>query len=226
MTNNAGTSSADSADIPRFAEVTTDPVASARLAVDRPNAWEWALFASTLLQRRDALDVQRRDHRLGYAERSGDRIRDVQGLANLVKDTVDRVPAICKELQDFLLTPAFADAFGERHEDSADPDGVLYNANRVMDTYEELLALAARIRGTRAPSTFRDVLKDTSRLVDKPLNGFDTCIDDYARLVEGLPARLITGEDVDEGVQLTMHMDNDLAARIIKKLNREIRRAA
>jgi hypothetical protein len=42
-----------------------------RLVAERPDAWEYLIYAATLRQAFDGLEAQYRDHALGYAPRAG-----------------------------------------------------------------------------------------------------------------------------------------------------------
>jgi len=87
-----------------------------------------------------------------------------------------------------MLTPAFAGVFGEPgDEGSADADGILHAANRLMDYHERFRALAERCRGLAAPSRYAGLLRDLAQLTDAPLAGYRTFINEFVERVGEMP---------------------------------------
>jgi hypothetical protein len=173
---------------PRFAEVAYTPDALKALLQEQPNSWRWAVLVSVLVQRRAALEPQLRDFRLGYAAPTGERARNGMEVAQFVIDTMSDIVQIAQQINDFVLTPAFAAVFGDPDdENTADPDGIVHTATRLMDYYERFLVLAQRARGLAAPSEYATLLNNCARLSEKPLEGFDKFIDELIELIGEIP---------------------------------------
>ena len=207
---------------PQFAELADSPDGLEALLRDKPTEWRWAAFASVLVQRRNALASDIRDHRIGYASQTGERITNTDELRDLVRECVEDADALRHELSQVLGQPGFAAAFGARDsEEGADAEGIIHNANRVMDYYERFLRIAQRANGVAAPAEFVTVLKNTAQVVDRPLTGMDRFIDHYVDVVRMIPAMLLSaeGEHLSEQVTLDLFMDDDLLDRITRQLD-------
>ncbi|MET4432639.1 toll/interleukin-1 receptor domain-containing protein [Mycolicibacterium sp. 624] len=208
-------------DEPRFGEVQATQEGLVALLQERPHSWRWAAFASVLVQRREAMSMAMRDHRLGFAHPTGDRITTFDDLADLARNTVHDVEQVGQQMNGFLLTDAFQSVFGTPEDESdADPDGIVHVATRLMDFYDRYLQLAQRVRGVAAPSDFINVLDTCARLVDLPLSGMEDFIEEYLVLVETMPARLIAaeGQHIVHPIGIQIHMDNELLEELIRQL--------
>ncbi|MGV0597771.1 TIR domain-containing protein [Mycolicibacterium porcinum] len=207
-------------DEPKFGQIVFDAAGLTEIAQTRPHSWQWALFGSVLVQRREALKDQLRDHKLGYAPQNNERVTEITDLVDLVRNSMHDVEQNSQQLVLLVKTPAFQAAFGKPIELSDDPDAILHVANRVMDHYERFLQLAQRVRGVAARSDYLTVLDSCARLSDKPMAGMDQFIDDYAQIVADMPRLLreAGGQDIEQPIRLRLHMDNDLLEVVVRQL--------
>lgn len=206
---------------PCIASLQTTQEGLVSLLQERPHSWRWAAFASVLVQRRDAMKVAIRDHRLGFAHPTGKRINTVAELQELAANMMYDVEQVGHQMNAFLLTEAFKSVFGTEHDESAaDPEGIVHAATRLMDLYDRYLQLAQRVRGVSAPAEFINALDTCARLVDEPLAGMEDFIEDYVAIVEAMPARLIAaeGQNIVEPVGVRIHMDNELLGELLRQL--------
>jgi hypothetical protein len=112
--------------------------------------------------------------------------------------------------------------FGEPgDEGSADADGILHAANRLMDYHERFLGLAERCRGLAAPSRYTGLLRDLAHLMDAPLAGYRRFINEFVERVGEMPELLHYGRGTIELDPVLLHMEADdkLLERISKQLN-------
>jgi hypothetical protein len=173
---------------PRFAGVAYTPDALQALLEEKPNSWRWAALVSILVQRRATLQPQLRDFRLGYAAPTGERARNGMEVAQFVIDAMSDILQTAQQINDFILSPAFSAVFGDPDDgNTADADGILHTATRLMDYYERFLVLAQRARGLAAPSEYTALLNNCARLSEKPIEGFDKFIDEFVDLIGELP---------------------------------------
>lgn len=205
----------------RFGEVQTTQQGLAALVQQRPHSWQWAAFASVLVQRRAALRDQLRDHSLGYAPPNGQRVADISELATLVANSMRDVDQNSHQLASLVETAAFKAAFGEPNNLSNDPDAILHVANRVMDHYTRYLQIAQRVRGVAASSEYINILDTSARLSDKPIAGMDEFIDKYVKVVAEMPELLKAagGEDIVLPIELPLSVDSDLLELAFDQLN-------
>lgn len=193
----------------------------AALERDKPQEWQWALFASVLLQRMTPLLPRLRDSELGFTLAGTTRIRTGTELAGALVGLIDEMLSTGRQLEDFMGSPAFMRAFGDLTDDSSsDPEAIKHIANRVMDYHERFLELSERCRGLSVPSQYADVLTDCARLLDIPLQSYREFIGELVDVIEALPQLLqhATGVVNMGSVVLDVDIDDQLRSRIFKRL--------
>lgn len=212
-------------DEPRFAAIAYTASELDALLRDRPTEWRWAVFVSVLVQRLADVRPRLRDLDLRYTDAPGRYARNGREVTVFVEDCLDDLYELAHRLESFIRAPAFMGVFGDSDDEStADADGILHVANRLMDLHERFLALAERCRDVSVPSKYTGLLTDCSLLMDIPLDGFHAFIDELVQLVEEMPSVLrYAPGDVDFGsVTLEIVVDD----RLIKRIDKQVRAAA
>nr|WP_090339693.1 hypothetical protein [Mycolicibacterium malmesburyense]CRL68176.1 hypothetical protein CPGR_00765 [Mycolicibacterium malmesburyense] len=191
----------------------------------KPRAWPWAVFVSVLLQRLANVKPRLRDIDLRYTAMPARYARNGREVAGLVGDCMDDFYEVAGRLELFMQSPAFMGVFGDGDDDStADADGIVHVANRLMDFHERFVVLAERCRDANVPAAYTGLLQDCSMLMDIPLDGFRVFIDELVHLVEEMPSVLrYAPGDVDFG-SITLEMVAD--ERLIKRIAKQVRAAA
>ncbi len=191
-----------------------------KLIAQKPPAWRWAAFASVLIQRRAAVLPRLRDFDLRYVMPAGGHAYSGPEVASFVTDSMHELSRLVEQLEAFMSAPAFMGVFGDQSdENTADADGIQHVANRLMDYHERFLTLAERCRDLEVPSKYDGLMRDTTRLMGVPLDGFRVFIDDYVELVDELPELVRHGDGlVHEAITLHMDLDDQLVARITKQV--------
>ena len=206
---------------PRTAAVASTPEDLATLLAEKLPCWRWAAFVSVLVQRRAELESRLYDNQLGYAAPSGERAPGGTEVGRFVLDRMDELLTLAGQMESFMLTPAFVGVFGEPgDEGSADADGILHAANRLMDYHERFLGLAERCRGLAAPSRYAGLLRDLAHLMDAPLAGYRKFINEFAERVGEMPEMLHYARGTIELDPVLLHIETDdkLLERISKQL--------
>ena len=207
---------------PQTAVIASTPEDLATLLAEKLPCWRWAAFVSVLVQRRVELESRLYDNQLGYAAPSGERAPGGTEVGRFVLDRMDELLTLAGQMESFMLTPAFVGVFGEPgDEGSADADGILHAANRVMDYHERFLGLAERCRGLAAPSRYAGLLRDLAHLMDAPLAGYRKFINEFAERVGEMPEMLHYARGTIELDPVLLHIETDdkLLERISKQLN-------
>ncbi len=187
----------------------------------KPPCWRYAVFVSVAVQRRDAAAARVRDTRMGFSRPSGEVLRTDFETGLFFTERLADLSGLIGQIDDFMLSPAFQQAFGDPHdENSADADGIVHAAGRLMDYHESLLALAEKSRGVRVPYSCNDLQRDFGLLTALPIEGFNTFLDDFTdRISEmGDVARYATGDVQLDNVELGVTCDDVLLSRISDKL--------
>ena len=194
------------------------------LLTDKPPGWRWAGFASVLVQRRAAVRSRVRDVRLGYATPSGHRAGSGVEVAQFVTATMDDLGKLISQTEAFMLTPAFMEVFGQRGDEStADAEGIVQVANRLMDYHERFLALAERCRDVDVPSRYTGLMRDCCQLTTIPLDGYDTFIDDFADFIVRMPDMMRNARGTVEADPISLHMSVD--DELMKSITRQVKAA-
>lgn len=215
----------DGSDAVVIAELAQSAEELAQLLAGKPPGWRWAAVASVLMQRRAAVRSRIRDVRLGYATPNGWGAGSGAEVANFVAARMDELIKLGDQMEAFMKTPAFMEVFGQRGDEStADAEGIVQVANRLMDYHERFLVLAERCRDFDAPTNHSGLMRDCCELMDSPLEGYDTFIDDSAEFVVRMPELMRYGRGTVEAEPISLHMTVD--DQLGKRITRQIRAAA
>ena len=138
---------------------------------------------------------------------------------------MDELGALVGQVESFMLAPAFIWAFGSPSDEAtADADGVVHVANRLMDYHERFLALAERCRDFDAPSQYTGLMRDCCKLMNIPLDGYGAFIDDFVELIAEMPDLMIRGRGTLEAEPIQLHMSVD--DQLLKRITKQVRAAA
>jgi hypothetical protein len=116
------------------------------LLAQRPEAWECLLYAGVLWQRRQALESKWRDYELGYGRPTRQHLDDRQALA-VLSNASDDLAACSQNIVKMLDSKAQERAFGAPGQ-PGNPELIEHIATRIVEGYEEMLDVAAGLRGT------------------------------------------------------------------------------
>ncbi|MGV0794964.1 hypothetical protein [Mycolicibacterium sp. XJ1819] len=192
------------------AQITYTEKGLAELLATKPPCWRWVAFVSVLLQRRNAVQSRLRDSALSYGRPTGERVHSGAEMAAIVYNRMDELLALVNRVETFMSTPAFMGVFGDpADEDTADADGIVHTANRLMDYHDSFLELAERCRGLSAPGEYASLIGDLGKLMDVPLTGFRDFIDELARVVGEMSELLPYASGTFDLGTVELHMDVD-----------------
>ncbi len=199
---------------PRTADQTRE------LLAQRPDAWEFLLYAGEIWQGRQALESKWLDHELGYARRTGLHLDDHEAL-KLISSVMADFGACITNVVKMINPRARERAFGLPGQ-PGDPALIEHIAKRFIGVYEEILDIAARLRGAGVSSNMESVMEYAARLADAPLKQIRDFIDQLVVETDTIPERLALDEDVNINLTLTLAIDDETSAQ----LHREMERAA
>jgi len=160
-----------------IAQVATTSEALSRLMTDKPPAWPWAVFASVLVQRRNAVTARLRRCASGYQPRPGVPEQSGQAYAQTARAAMDRIADLVGQTNQFMLSPAFTGAFGNPgDQDSADAEAIVAAANRLMDYHEAFLTQAEECLQTPVRPEVLTFVQDMGAFTLCPLLGYEQFI--------------------------------------------------
>jgi hypothetical protein len=207
------------------AQVATTKEALAALKADRPAAWPWALFASVLVQRRNAVQARLRRVASGYQPRPAGMPLPGRAYSQIAHQGMKTIVDLVEQLEQFMLSPAFKGAFGESGNDgSADPDAIVTIADRLMDYHEAFLVQAETCVQTPVENEVLTFVQDAGAIGLLPLLGYEEFITTMCARI-GEAQELLPYGDGDtvmqlDDVSLTMTMPDDLAERFSAHIKR------
>jgi len=204
------------------AEVVYTPAELDSMIANKPQCWRYAAFVSVLVQRRAAVAARLRDARLGFAQPSGETASTSYVVAHFFTDRMAELSEIVGQVDDFMLTPAFSEVFGDPHDgDSADADGIIHTANRLMDYHDRLLALSERCRSVTVPHRYAELQRDAGLLMVIPLEGYHTFIEDFIGRIAEMHdvARYAPGDVQLDPVVFSITDDDELIARVGRQIS-------
>ncbi len=211
-----------------IAKVATTKDALSRLISDKPPAWPWAVFASVLVQRRNAVQSRLRLRVSGYQPRPGIAPLSGRAYCETARTAMNNAADLVAQTEQYILSPAFTGAIGNAgQQSSADPDAIIAAANRLMDYHEGFLAQAETCLQTPVMPEARVFVADMGAFTLCPLLGYEQFIPTVcARIAEAQELLPYTkGDQVIalDDVTMTMEVPDGLTDHIvahIKELTR------
>jgi hypothetical protein len=197
-----------------------NPEQQRQLLAERPDGWEYMLFAGVLIQGMEAAEPKWRDHQLRYIRRSGPRLDNSQAF-DFISDMMNEAEAVVSNLDSLFATEAQTAAFGPPGV-PGDPAQIEHIGRRLVGIYEDLLNWSARVRGAMTSDDLKRLFEIASRFVDKPLLQFREFIVNFAAEADRIPERLESPGD--RPIRLEFELVLDLDRRTQAQLHRELRR--
>lgn len=207
-----------------IAHVATTKTELATLIATKPNAWPWAVFASVLLQRRNAVQARLRSVASGYQPRLGLMLSG-EAYSQVAHQAMLKIADVVGQIEPFMLSPAFTGAFGGLgNEAGADADAVVAVANRLMDYHEEFLVQAEMCLQTPVHGDVLVFVQDMGAFALCPLLGYEKFIATMcARLGEAqdlLPHSKAGTVVMLDDVRLEITLPEGLSDRVVEQAGR------
>jgi hypothetical protein len=204
------------------ANIVPTPAALTQMLNEKPSCWRFAAFASILFQRWATVEERRVRAVLGHRADPSQLLGTDHEVVLVVLEYLRASDDLVREVDVFMRAPAFMGVFGDpSDEGTADADGIVRTAHRLMDYYERLLELAEQCRDCSVPSRHAELLRDCAQLMNLPLRDFGDFIDDVLVRFEELRANVARGHDDVwlEPVLLRTTTANQLVWSILDRLN-------
>jgi hypothetical protein len=204
------------------ANIVPTPAALAQMLNEKRSCWRFATFASILFQRWATVEERRVRVVLGYRADPSRQPNTSSEVALVVLEYLRASDDLVKEVDAFMRAPTFMGVFGDPSDEStADADGIVRTAHRLMDYYDRFLELAEQCRDCSVPTRYAELLRDCALLVNVPLRDFGAFVDDVLVRFEELRVNVARGHDDVwlEPVLLRTTTDDHLIWSILDRLN-------
>lgn len=200
---------------------TADEKRIAQLADERPDGWEYLVFAARLDAASTALA-----HGLQSPDTSGrsyETPRNRDRVLRILSEDSRTAAAIVEDLVSIFDEVRVLEAFGAPGE-PGDARRIVALAETFITNYDQMLQWSERARATRTSDEMVDLVQTHAELMDLPNQQVDEYIDRWTALADELPALLVQAERSPEPVKLdlslTLTVDDDVLARYKAELAR------
>lgn len=187
------------------------------MIAERPDYWEYLLYAGLLRLNVDALAEKRRDHEIGYAARNSDRVDrgNVVEYAQAALADALRISANFGSVLDHEVQEA---AFGKPGE-PGDPDRIVHMAQRFVSVYEDFMDWAARLRGASVSGEHaRTALQVLAKVADGNVTSLSDFVDKFVEEADTMSERVAAGEHLRLEMTVVIAVDNELLAEFEREL--------
>lgn len=186
------------------------------LAVEKPDAWEYLLFAAALKDNLDKLDDLRYDMKYGITFKNAI-------LYDEPKEIIDFVQMKCGELSNRInllnkiLNNAFQEAIGEPGT-PGNAEYIIYVAEKLVEVYKSVHEWSLEFRSIIVPDEFQNLLLCASQFSQSVIEDIENFISDYDKRIN--EAVLGVGE---ESEKKTLSFSLTLRGFDVSKLESEIK---
>jgi hypothetical protein len=150
-----------------------------RLLTDRPACWPWAAFVSIVYQCTRRIDERRKT----AMDQPVTHLATAREVALFVRSQLRECDELIRECDRFMRAPEFMSVFGAADDDdSADADGIIRVALRLMEFYERHLEMLEECRDCEVPEEYDDLVADCAELLVLPVR-------DIGEFMKGVQAR-------------------------------------
>jgi len=212
------TSDAKEPDI--ITEVPSNDIDIQKLIINKPNYWSYLYFGGLLYSGRAKLNEKWLNHNLRYARPSGIGYDDEE--ANRQMSVI--FPQLSKTIDGLaeMVNQNAAVAFGTDAQDG-DEDTIRFIANRILNSYEDMLDWASRIRSSTYPKKYENVFLASADMVDQPIKDIRKFIDDVYEAGNKIISHF-SGDDKGDDLELKLTLHLSIDDQDQARFNREMRK--
>lgn len=186
------------------------------LAVEKPDAWEYLLFAAALKDNLDKLDDLRYDLKYGITFKNAI-------LYDEPKEIIDFIQMKCGELSNRInllngiINNAFQEAIGEPGT-PGNAEYIIYVAEKLVDVYKSVHEWSLEFRNIIVPEEFQNLLLCASKFSQSVIEDIENFISDYDKRIN----EAVLGVD-EESEKKTLSFSLTLRGFDVTKLESEIK---
>ncbi|MDQ1250298.1 MAG: hypothetical protein QG597_4677, partial [Actinomycetota bacterium] len=216
LVDSPGTTAQDSPTL----RVPRDEGQQRELLAQRPPGWEYLLYAGVLWQRREALESKWCDHQIGYSRRNGRHLDNNEAIS-LMHHALDDLKVCGPNLEKVLDPVAQERAFGAPGE-PGNPALIEHIAARLVSIYDDMLDIAAMLRGTTVPSETAQLMEVTARLTDMPLQQIRDAVDQLVAEIDLIPDKLARGEKIVIELTVAISIDDNVLQELARRQTQQV----
>ncbi len=188
------------------------------LISQKPQAWEYLLFAGVLLQGKERLEPKWRDFLSGHGRRTGSYLSD-SSAKDYLRAALSDIQRIPGGIHGVLESDWQEAAFGPPGT-PGDARAIEHIGARIIEAYEDLLDWAAEMRGAICPDSMTKAFDLGARVAERPAQDFRRFIDHAILEFSSIPDKLANGERVAISLTLKVDADNAALAKFVEECKR------
>jgi hypothetical protein len=189
-----------------------------QLLSERPQGWEYMLYAGALVIGIERLEVKYNDYALGYAPRLGTVIPSADFI-HFIQSQLNELKLMTSSLNRLFTNEVLTDAVGAPGV-AGNPDKIFHAASRVTRLYEDMLLWAERIRGLAMPEKYYHVVELLARFSEQPINELRDFTFRFAERMERLPSEI--GNSSDEPIIIDGKVTFTISDSAVREFNTEL----
>ena len=173
-----------------------------QIAIEKPELWEYRLFAAALKDNLEKLDDLRYDVKYGI---SFNRVISIDNPQEVILSVQTKMEELrCKiDLLNPMINIALVEAFGEPGQ-PGDAEYIIYVAEKIIDIYKYIHEWSLSFNSFLVPEEFRGLLHAASRLSETVIQDIESFIKDYN---DGLEHLVLGLEDSTEKRTIEFKLD-------------------
>lgn len=172
------------------------------IVIEKPDLWEYRLFAAALKDNLEKLDDLRYDVKYGISLKSVIAIDDPQEVVLSIKTKIEELR--CKiDLLNPMINEALVEAFGEPGQ-PGDAEYIIYVAEKIIDIYKNILEWSLDFKSFLVPEEMRGLLNAASMLSETVIQDIENFIKNYN---EGLKQLILGLGDSTEKRTIQFKLD-------------------
>jgi hypothetical protein len=184
----------------------------------RPPGWEYLLFGSVLLRKRNELEAQW-EEQISYARRAdGAEVSESHAVEHLSR-ALQKNAQIIEVVERHMSARSQKRAFGKPGKDG-DPERIARLAEGILLGNWSLLEWAADIRAATVPQEYRRLYLIASEMADAPLKQFREFFDRTIEELDGLPLAVRQQRPLTLDLVLELKLDDEIMQGYHRELSR------
>lgn len=205
------------------AAVPRTPAHQSRLIAEKPDCWEYLLFAGTLQLGLDRREFAYLDHTIGIARNR--QAVDFDTARSTIGAVFGRLGRVFDSLEDAFQPGPQEHAFG-RPGEAGSPLAIQHLAEVVLISYDSFLNASEELRSIEPPALLRQSQALSLQQIDVQISTVRTFIERVISEIERLPERIKVERSVVLDLVLEVELDPEISAALdadIKRVNRKLR---
>lgn len=183
------------------------------LLTERPDFWEYMLYAGTLLIGMERLAEKYGDYSIGYAPRLGTMIVR-QDFIDFIQNQMGDLRMMINSLNRLFNEYTIEEAVGPPGV-SGQPEKIVHAASRIIRLYEDMMAWAERIRGMAMRPEYRRVADSLVRFSSQTIEELRGFVYRFAAEVNEIPSLA----EQSDTIVITEHLTFTIPDPLVREFN-------